>query len=76
MKGSLVRPLAGLLGGILALAASAKILAELPHYNCLLVVHESELDLTTLGVEPRLDQRGARLTRTVLVPEISLGLAQ
>ena len=71
MKGKLVRPLAALLGGILAGRAFAKNWAELAHYICLLVVCEDVLGLTAPGVGARLDQRGAKLTRTVLVPKIS-----
>ena len=57
-------------------SGSAKISAELPHYYCLLAVREGVLGPTAPGMGAKLDQRGAKLTRTVPVSNLSSGLAR
>ena len=70
--------------GLLLLSWAAFLLAmgsaensvELSHYHCLLVVREGVLGLTALGVGAKINQGGAKLTRTVPVSNLSSGLAR
>ena len=61
-KGSLVRFLPGLLGGIVLPVAFAKISAELPHYREILVVREGVLGPTALKEGARLNLQELCLT--------------